>query len=199
MKYYLIFIRRAIQISDSIITKLALANALKHIMRKKVFTKISVGDIVAECGLSRQAFYYHFKDKYDLLNWIYYTETVSFMCNYDTIDDWADGLKNLCCYMKKNQVFYINALNTAGQDSFPMYLHKYIYNFSIKVVENIFTVNFNRENWDHTIDFFSTAFVSHIVKWANNGMKENPEEYIVQMRAIFDGSRFHELNCESPS
>ncbi|MGB4659576.1 MAG: TetR/AcrR family transcriptional regulator [Mobilitalea sp.] len=168
-------------------------------MRKKVFTKISVGDIVAECGLSRQAFYYHFKDKYDLLNWIYYTETVSFMFKYDTIDNWADGLKNLCCYMKKNHVFYINALNTTGQDSFPMYLHKYIYNFSIKVVENIFTENFNRDNWDYTIDFFSTAFVSHIVKWANNGMKENPEEYIVQMRAIFDGSRFHELNNESPS
>jgi len=53
--------------SDSNITKLALANSLKGLMVKEAFSNISVKDIVDDCGLTRQAFYYHFKDKYDLL------------------------------------------------------------------------------------------------------------------------------------
>ena len=53
--------------SDSNITKLALANSLKGLLVKEAFSNISVKDIVDDCGLTRQAFYYHFKDKYDLL------------------------------------------------------------------------------------------------------------------------------------
>ncbi len=183
--------------SDSNITKLALANALKNLMVKKSFSKISVSDIVDDCGLTRQSFYYHFKDKYDLMNWIYYTETVRFMSNYDTVEHWTDGLKDLCYYMRGNKVFYSNALNTTGQNSFPEYLQGYISNISISAIENMLNMNFDHEKWGFTVDFFTTAFVGLIVRWANNGMKEDPTEYIAQIRGIFDGSLFHELENEA--
>lgn len=64
--------------SDANITKMALADSLKKLMVEKAFNKISVGDIVEGCGLTRQSFYYHFKDKYDLMNWIYYTGNCTF-------------------------------------------------------------------------------------------------------------------------
>ena len=59
---------------DSNITKHALAQALKALTETLPFDKISVGNICAQCGLNRKSFNYHFKDKYDLVNWIYYTE-----------------------------------------------------------------------------------------------------------------------------
>ena len=61
---------------DSNITKHAIAAALKELCREKSFDKISIADITSTCGLNRQTFYYHFEDKYELLNWIYYTEGV---------------------------------------------------------------------------------------------------------------------------
>lgn len=90
---------------DSNITKLALADSLKKLMAEKAFNKIRVDDIVRGCGLTRQSFYYHFKDKYDLMNWIYYTETARFMASYDTLKHWTDGLKDLCYYMQQNKTF----------------------------------------------------------------------------------------------
>ena len=42
--------------SDSNITKLALAESLKRLMAKTDFNKISVRDIADDCGLTRQAF-----------------------------------------------------------------------------------------------------------------------------------------------
>ena len=49
--------------ADSNITKRALASALKQLMEKEPFSKISVCDICEACDMKRQSFYYHFKDK----------------------------------------------------------------------------------------------------------------------------------------
>ena len=58
--------------SDSNLTKNALAASMKKLMREKPFDKISVSDICIDCGINRKSFYYHFRDKYDLVNWIFY-------------------------------------------------------------------------------------------------------------------------------
>ena len=53
--------------SDSNFTKNALAQSMKNLMRRRPFEKISVSDICVECGINRKSFYYHFRDKYDLV------------------------------------------------------------------------------------------------------------------------------------
>ena len=63
--------------AESNITKRALAVALKELVESRPFSKISIGDICEQCAISRKSFYYHFKDKYDLVNWIYYTEFIA--------------------------------------------------------------------------------------------------------------------------
>jgi probable dihydroxyacetone kinase regulator len=183
--------------SDSNITKLALANSLKRLMVKEAFSNISVKDIVDDCGLTRQAFYYHFKDKYDLMNWIYYTETARFMTSYNKVEHWMNGLTNLCNYMRQNKAFYINALNTTGQNSFQEYLHDYVRDISISVIENTQNAGFEEENWEFITEFIATAFVGLIVRWANNGMKDDPEEYVTKMRSMFDGSILCELESRN--
>ena len=57
--------------ADSNITKNALAASMKKLMSKSPFSKISVGDICENCGMNRKSFYYHFRDKYDLVTWIF--------------------------------------------------------------------------------------------------------------------------------
>lgn len=43
-------------------------------MAEQPFDKINVAQICQRCNMSRKSFYYHFKDKYDLVNWIFDTE-----------------------------------------------------------------------------------------------------------------------------
>ena len=52
------------------ITKKELAKSLKRLASERLFEHVTVGDIVKECGVNRQTFYYHFSDKYELLDWI---------------------------------------------------------------------------------------------------------------------------------
>lgn len=179
--------------SDSNITKLALANSLKALMARKPFGKISVGDIVENCALTRQTFYYHFQDKYDLMNWIYYTETVRFMSSYDSVEHWTEGLIRLCRYMCTNKTFYTNALGTTGPNSFPEYLYGYILNIAQTSVETTMGKAYVAEQWDFFIEFFAIAFVSFIVRWSNAGMKDDPAGFIKKIRSLYDGSVLMEL------
>ena len=49
-------------------TQLKLAKSLKELMAHQPFEKLSVSDITNNCSLHRQTFYYHFEDKYELLD-----------------------------------------------------------------------------------------------------------------------------------
>ena len=66
--------------SESYITKNALAASMKKLMEERDFSKVTVADICEGCGMNRKSFYYHFKDKYELVNWIFYEE---FLKNMD--------------------------------------------------------------------------------------------------------------------
>ncbi|HDR8383991.1 TPA: TetR family transcriptional regulator, partial [Bacillus cereus] len=54
--------------TSSIISKKIIANSLKYLMETESFHKISVSDIMLHCQMRRQTFYYHFKDKFELLS-----------------------------------------------------------------------------------------------------------------------------------
>ena len=51
--------------------KYRLAEAMKVCMKRMPVEKITVKEIVDECGTTRQTFYRHFLDEYDLINWYF--------------------------------------------------------------------------------------------------------------------------------
>ena len=55
-------------------TKILMAEALKKLIKDRPFSKITVQDIVAECNINRNTFYYHFENNYDLLSFTYEQE-----------------------------------------------------------------------------------------------------------------------------
>lgn len=54
-------------------TKRDIAHALLVLAEEKAYETITVSDIIARSGVSRNTFYYHFRDKEDLISWIYWS------------------------------------------------------------------------------------------------------------------------------
>lgn len=75
--------------SNSDFTKFMIARGLKQLLETKSFTDVTVGDIARHCKMSRNTFYYHFKDKYDVINWIFYTEITPLIGDTVSIDKWG--------------------------------------------------------------------------------------------------------------
>ena len=109
--------------ADSNITKRALAAALKELMAEKSFSRINVADICEKCDMNRKSFYYHFKDKYDLVNWIFDTEFLSLLYRQYTAVNW-DMIEALCRYFYENRSFYRKAFEIEGQNSFTEHFYE---------------------------------------------------------------------------
>ena len=110
---------------DSYITKQAMANTLKELLEEQPFEKIRVYDICDRCHMNRKSFYYHFRDKYDLVNWIFDTEFVAWMKTHQpndsekvlSNDDQWRSLEIACHYFYENRRFYRKVLSVQGQNS----------------------------------------------------------------------------------
>lgn len=72
-------------------TKRALAASLKKILAVKPLNKITVVDIVSDCEVNRQTFYYHFRDIYDLMEWILADEAARVIGSQRTYATWQQG------------------------------------------------------------------------------------------------------------
>ena len=52
-------------------TKRMFADELEAMMQRAPLSKVHVNDLCAHCGVERRVFYYHFRDKYDLVAWMF--------------------------------------------------------------------------------------------------------------------------------
>lgn len=158
---------------DHCITKKALANCMKKLMAEGPIKKISISDIVKCCNMNRQSFYYHFKDKYDLVNWIYYTEFV--LPIKDLTLEKFDLLEKTCEYFFENKSFYYNAFAVTGQNSFSEYFSEVTHSFLKFQLEDIFK---NKTNVDFYVTFYVDAIRISISRWLKEGCIIPPNEFV---------------------
>lgn len=171
------------------ITAKIIGDTMKNLMKKKRFEDISVRNITEECGISRKTFYYHFKDKYDVVNWIFKTEVMDELINSTSLEEWHKGSLRLCQYVKDNEDFYKKAINIQGQNCFSQYLYKLTYT-QIRILVNQVCDEklLSKEDMKFMIDFYYYAFVGIFTEWIKDGMREKPENLVFRWKSIVDKS-----------
>ena len=109
-------------------TKYRLASALKNLMQTTPLDLISVKTLTEKCSLNRQTFYYHFRNLYDLLMWIFLNEQITTdVINVD------EALTILFDYLEDEESFIENALNSAAKDLVMEFLFNKIYNMNLSL------------------------------------------------------------------
>ncbi len=147
--------------ADSSLTKQALAHGLKVLLKDRPFSRVSVSDICNACGMSRKSFYYHFQDKYDLLNWIFTTEFVDSMPPCNSEDNWQ-LLNQLCRYFYDNRNFYRRAFAVQGQNSFSSCFWDFLRKTLSRELDHVFN---HDPNLPFYTDFYVDALGCAISRW----------------------------------
>ncbi len=166
--------------ADSNITKNALAVSMKKLMEKKPFSKISVGDICEDCGMNRKSFYYHFRDKYDLVNWIFYVDFIERM-EWSSWRNGGDMLEALCSHFYRERLFYQNALQVEGQNSFREYFCGMLRPVLMLLTQNLVEEGRKKEFY---IAFLCEGVLGELVYWLREGSKITPEEFVEDLHDI---------------
>ena len=165
--------------ADSNSTKSALADAMKKLMVRKSFAKISISDLCEECGLNRKSFYYHFKDKYDLVNWIFYVDFLTNMGGKNFENEW-DVLVAVCNIFYQNKAFYQSALRIEGQNSFKDYFYEMLEPVMAFFVQDLFQV----QNQKLFVTFFCDAFLTAVLRWFSMESELEPETFVEELKEV---------------
>lgn len=160
--------------AESILTKRAIADSLIELTKTKPFDKISVKDITERCGLNRQTFYYHFEDKYILLEWIYENDLIRPSMDGLTLENWPDKLEILLTAMREDKRFYINTITHTEN-----YIQQYMNNLAQMIFQQaidaiVETDNIDKMHRDFLSKFFAYGTCGMIIEWVEKGMVEEP-------------------------
>lgn len=170
--------------ADSSITKMALANSLKTLMQEKSFCKISINDICIGCNMNRKSFYYHFKDKYDLLNWIFDTEFQDFAIRASSLETW-ELMRCLCYYLYENRKFYRKALTIEGQNSFHAHLCDILYEkfyIELKAILNEDTYGMSLDKIQ--VQFIADGVMCALERWLLSHNNMTADDFIETLRSL---------------
>ncbi len=165
-------------------TKLQLANALKDLMQKTSFQKITIQNVTDHCGLNRQTFYYHFKDMFDLLNWIYQNEIFR---EIDRNQNWRSILLITVDYAQKNKVFLRNTNRSLRKET----MEKFLSPAFLKWVSLLFDSacddsSLKQEDRSFLIGFLTTAFLNSFLQWVSNGMPCDENYLLGRVQLVCD-------------
>lgn len=159
------------------ITKKALMESLKKLMLQKPLNKITINDLTADCGISRMAFYYHFKDIYDLVEWSCIEDASRALQGKKTYDTWQEGLQQIFEAVLENKPFILNVYRSVKREQVENYLYSLTYQLIEGVVEEQSeNLMVTEEQKKFIADFYKYSFVGVMLDWIKRGMKEAPEE-----------------------
>ena len=84
-------------------TKSMISASLKKLMKTKPFNKITVKQIIDDCGIVRNTFYYHFEDTTDLLRWTLREDALKKIPSIETNKDLGLVIDGFCSFVLDNR------------------------------------------------------------------------------------------------
>lgn len=171
------------------LTKRLMAESLKKLMTQKPLNKISIREIVEDCGVNRQTFYYHFQDIYALLEWIINQEIVSVLEDTESFLTWQEAGIYLLKYLEKNSTVVLCALNSLGRSAIKQLLFDDVMKVATQIITQISSdINVDEESFNHVVHYYAISFGALLEDWLSNGMKRSPEEIIDILDTIASGT-----------
>lgn len=163
-------------------TKEHIKKALFQVSISKGIHSVTIQDIISSAEINRATFYYHYKDKQDLLEQIQ-EETLEGLIQDLQLQS-INTIENIIYppvlasfkHVKKNAVTYQFLLGPDGISDFNWRMHGII-RYSIR--NNIIQLNENNlivlADETFLTDFIAGALVSTIMAWVENGFIQAPE------------------------
>lgn len=160
-------------------TKQKIAAALKTLMAKKPFDKITVRELLEAADVTRPTFYYHFEDIYDLLVWAFNEELLSLLKKSENCLTWDEGILLALRYIEENRAVCLSAYNGVGRDTLEHFLHESAQNVVRRFIENLsLEIPAKSEQTQFIIEWYTDAFASALIRWMKHPNGRTPEQMV---------------------
>lgn len=150
-------------------TKNLIVNTLINLMQTNNLSDIFVKEIATNANITRQTFYRHFKDKYDVINWYYDQEVESLFTSTYSIEGIRNNLIIKCKRLKQKIPLYKNAYQYKGQNSLIDHeFNRMFESLSLKIKYNTgIPLKDLPLDLTYTIEFYCHGVIQLTINWLN--------------------------------
>lgn len=160
-------------------TKQDIADAFKRLLAHVPLEKVTVKAVAEESGVTRQTFYYHFSDLYDLISWIYSTESERVLGQERTYETWQLGLLAIMDWLLQSRSFVIRTIHSVDAAYAQRYLNDRVRRLVRGVVsEEAAGHRISEENQEFIASFYAAGLITVVMGWIDSGMREDPSAVV---------------------
>ena len=152
-------------------TKKELAAALKKAMEKKPLSKVTVSELVKDCNINRNTFYYHFSDIYDLLKWMFEQEAIEVVKKIDLLVDADEAIHFVADYVEENCHIINCTYDSLGREE----TKRFFYSDFIGVMQNAIEsgmcqaeISVDNDFKNRLIAFYTGALAESMLDYVKN-------------------------------
>ena len=155
-------------------TKKAIKESFIKLLNEKPISKISVKDIVTDCKVNRNTFYYHFQDIPALIEEIVTEQAEELIEAYPEIESLEKGIEVATEFAIKNKMVVFHIYNSANRDLYEQYTMRLCKHVVTKYLEVAFKdVKVSDEDKELAVRLISCSLFGLVYDWLDSGMSED--------------------------
>ena len=169
------------------VTKNLIRVEFLKLLREKKYDDIKTAEIAKECEINRNTFYYHFKNKEELLDYIL-TEEKKKVDNFKSspeglLAEYIEGVD----FIRKNKRAFTNLYYSEKRDEIIDYLESVTDAIISKYIKNNYPdINIENPDVNRIVQFISTTFLGNIINRLRKDLDDNFPIFTGKSQEFFD-------------
>lgn len=167
-------------------TKNEIVNALAGLLRAKRLDNVTVTELVERCGISRQAFYYHFPDLYGVVD--YAIQQLRGQLAGPGPEDWRTALERALALLRENRAVVLNVYHAYERS----YVEHDVRRWAAPLVEARTRLAARRyavteDQIGFMTELLTQALASILLSWVERGMPSSVIERLDDFDILIEG------------
>ena len=164
-------------------TRNAIKASFLKLLSQRPLNQITVKDIVEDCGINRNSFYYHFSDLPALVEEIMAEQVSAMVENHPTVDSVQEGSDAIVEFVMHNKRAIYHIYNSVSRDVFERHLME-VCRYVVTTYLDGMLEEVEEADRDAILRFHRCACFGSVIDWLNGGMKDDVSDYFRRIRQL---------------
>ena len=164
-------------------TRRAIKESFLKLLNQRPLNQITVKDIVEDCGINRNSFYYHFSDLPALVEEIMAERVSAMVENHPTVDSVQEGSDAIVEFVMHNKRAIYHIYNSVSRDVFERHL-MVVCRYVVTTYLDGMLEEVEEADRDAILRFHRCACFGSVIDWLNGGMKDDVSDYFRRIRQL---------------
>ena len=172
------------------LTKDAIKQSFLKLLNSKPIDKITVKEIVQDCGINRNSFYYHFADIPSLMEEMFNDQADEFVSRSFSYENLYDSIMAAIAFSLENKTAILHVFNSPNRQ----FLDRYLNRVARRTVTGFFdnytkgVKNISEEDREAIVMYYKSLLIGFVFDWINDGVQYDLSMKVKRICELFEGT-----------